>query len=109
VVGPFSPRGGGEEELRKYETIYVIRPEQEDDKYTEIIEKYKSLIENNGGEITNIDKWGKRRLAYEIAHLKEGFYVVVKFNAEPQVAEELDRVYKISDEIIRHIIVREDE
>ncbi|GBF32493.1 SSU ribosomal protein S6p [Desulfocucumis palustris] len=95
--------------MRKYETVFVIRPEMEDDKYAEVIEKYKALIENNGGEITNIDKWGKRRLAYEIDHMREGFYVVVKFSAEPKTAEELDRVYKISDEIIRHIIVREDD
>lgn len=95
--------------MRKYETVFVIRPDLEDEKYTEVIEKFKSIIENTGGEITNIDKWGKKRLAYEINHVKEGYYVVVKFNAKPETAEELDRVYKISDDIIRHIIVREEE
>lgn len=109
VVGPFSPRGGGEEELRKYETIFVLRPDLEEEKNAEVIEKFKSLIENNGGEITNVEKWGKRRLAYEINDYREGFYVIVRFNAEPAVASELDRVYKISDEILRHMIVREDE
>ena len=75
----------------------------------EVIEKYKSLIENNGGELATVDKWGKRRLAYEIGDVNEGFYVVSKFNAEPKAANELDRVFKISDDILRHIIVREDE
>lgn len=95
--------------MRKYETVFVIRPELEDDKYTEVIDKFTGIITDTGGEITNIDKWGKKRLAYEINHVKEGFYVVVKFNANKDTVEELDRVYKISDDIIRHIIVREDD
>ncbi|MFZ5647394.1 MAG: 30S ribosomal protein S6 [Bacillota bacterium] len=95
--------------MRKYETVYVLRPDLDEEKTAEAMEKYKSLIENNGGEVTNIDKWGKRRLAYEINDFKEGIYIIKRFNSESKVASELDRVFKISDEILRHIIVREDE
>ena len=95
--------------MRKYETIFILRPELEEEKLTEAIEKYKSLVEGQGGELTSLDKWGKRRLAYEIDHVREGFYVLSKFKAEPALASELDRVFKISDDVMRHIIVREDE
>ena len=95
--------------MRKYETVFIVRPDLEEEKTLEAIDKYKSLIENNGGEVVNIDKWGKRRLAYEIDGAREGFYVVSKFNADSAAASELDRVFKISDEIIRHLIVREDD
>ncbi|MCL6477926.1 MAG: 30S ribosomal protein S6 [Peptococcaceae bacterium] len=95
--------------MRKYETVFILRPELDEEKTTEAIDKFKALIENNGGEITSLEKWGKRRLAYEIDHTKEGFYVVSKFRSEPAAASELDRVFKISDDILRHIIVREDE
>ncbi|MCL5057527.1 MAG: 30S ribosomal protein S6 [Actinobacteria bacterium] len=95
--------------MRKYETVFIIRPDLEEEKTNEAVEKFKTLIEKNGGEIASIDKWGKRRLAYEIEGAKEGVYVVSRFNAESAAASELDRVFKISDEIIRHLIVREDE
>lgn len=95
--------------MRNYESVFIVRPEFEDEKVAEIMEKYKSLIENHGGEIIKIEKWGKRRLAYEIDKVKEGIYIIVHFKAEPELPLELDRVYKISDEVIRHIIVREDE
>ncbi|MCL6612572.1 MAG: 30S ribosomal protein S6 [Peptococcaceae bacterium] len=94
--------------MRKYETVFILRPELDEEKTNEAVEKFKSLVEGNGGEITSLDKWGKRRLAYEIGHVREGFYVVCKFRAEPAVASELDRVFKISDDVMRHIIVRED-
>ncbi|MFZ5645056.1 MAG: 30S ribosomal protein S6 [Bacillota bacterium] len=95
--------------MRKYETVFIIRPELEEEKTLEAVEKFKTLIEKNGGEIASIDKWGKRRLAYEIDGAKEGFYVLSKFSAESAVATELDRIFKISDEFMRHIIIREDE
>ena len=95
--------------MRKYEVVFVLRPDLDEEKTNEAIEKFKSLVENNGGEIASLDKWGKRRLAYEIDHTREGFYVVSKFKAPSAVASELDRVFKISDVFMRHIIVREDE
>jgi len=95
--------------LRKYEVVFVLRPDLDEEKNAAVIEKFKSLIESHGGEILKLDKWGKRRLAYEINDLKEGFYIILHMNAESKVATELDRVFKITDEVLRHIIVREDE
>lgn len=94
--------------MRQYETVFIIRPELEEEKIIEVIDRFKTLVESNGGEVTSIDKWGKRRLAYEIDHTKEGFYVVSKFKAQSEVADEIDRVFKIADEILRHIVIRED-
>ncbi|MFZ5597854.1 MAG: 30S ribosomal protein S6 [Bacillota bacterium] len=95
--------------MRKYETVFIIRPDLDEEKTNEAIERFKGLVENNGGEVASIDKWGKRRLAYEIKDAREGFYVLAKFNGSPETASELDRVFKISDEVLRHIIVREEE
>ncbi len=95
--------------MRKYETVFILRPDLDEERNAELVEKFKLLVEDNGGEIVSLDKWGKRRLAYEINHVREGFYVVSKFKAESAVASEVDRVFKISDDVMRHIIVREDE
>ncbi|GAB6159113.1 30S ribosomal protein S6 [Desulfotomaculum varum] len=95
--------------MRNYEVMYIIKPELEEENVTALIEKFKALVEEKGAEVTKVDKWGKRRLAYEINHLKEGIYVVMQFKAESAAAAELDRVMKINDDIIRHMITREDE
>ena len=67
--------------MREYEAVYIIKPNFEDEKYPEIIEKYTALIQNNGGEIVSVEPWGKKRLAYEIEKLREGYYVLTRFNA----------------------------
>ncbi|MCQ2559929.1 MAG: 30S ribosomal protein S6, partial [Clostridia bacterium] len=92
--------------MRKYETVFVIRPDLEEEQTAGVIEKFTGIITNNGGEITNIDKKKKKRLAYEINHVKEGYYVLVNFDGEPATIKELERAYKSSDEIIHHIIGR---
>ncbi len=95
--------------MRSYELVMVIRPNLEEEAYEAITAKFTDLIQNNGGELVKVDKWGKRRLAYDIKKFKEGYYVVVEFNAQSEVARELDRVLKITDDIIRHIVVRKDK
>ena len=72
----------------------------------EIIEKYTALIQNNGGEVTKVDPWGKRRLAYEIDKIREGYYVLVEFNADVELPAELERNFRIADEIMRYMVVR---
>ncbi|OAT80869.1 30S ribosomal protein S6 [Desulfotomaculum copahuensis] len=89
-----------------YETVFILRPELDEEKAGEVVEKFKSLIENHGGEITKLERWGKRRLAYDIDHQHEGVYMIIQFKAESAVARELDRVFKITDGILRHIIVQ---
>ena len=94
--------------LNKYETIFVINPDFDEEKIAEMVNKFKTLIEKNG-EIEETDEWGKRKLAYEAKGYVEGYYVLVNFKSEPDFPKELDRIYKITDGIIRHLIVRKDK
>jgi small subunit ribosomal protein S6 len=86
--------------------MFILRPDLEEEKITETMEKFRALVENHGGEVIRLEKWGKRRLAYLIQNLREGFYIILKFKGGTEVVQELDRVFKITDEVIRHIIVR---
>jgi small subunit ribosomal protein S6 len=95
--------------MRNYEIIYILKPDYDEEKVTEIMEKYSNIIKNNRGEVVSEDKWGKRRLAYEIQDYREGFYILVNFKSEANVPTELDRVMKISDEILRFMITNKDE
>ncbi|MDF2723869.1 MAG: ribosomal protein [Paenibacillus sp.] len=92
--------------MRKYEVMYIIRSDIEQEAVQATIEKFQGII-NNGGEITKHDVMGKRRLAYEINKFRDGIYVLVNFNANSEVITELDRVMKISDEIVRYLIVKD--
>lgn len=92
--------------MRNYELMYIIRPDVDQETVQAVVEKFQGIIVN-GGEIVKHDIMGKRRLAYEINKHREGTYVLVNFTATSDVVNELDRVLKISDEIIRHIVVRE--
>ncbi|MEO3945749.1 30S ribosomal protein S6 [Gorillibacterium sp. CAU 1737] len=92
--------------MRKYEVMYIVRPDVEEQAFQATVEKFQAII-NNGGEVTKSDVMGKRRLAYEIKKFRDGFYVLVNFNATPAVVAELERVMKISDEIIRYLIVND--
>ena len=94
--------------LNKYETIFVINPDFDEEKIAEMVNKFKTLIEKNG-EIEETDEWGKRKLAYKVNGYVEGYYVLVNFESEPDFPKELDRIYKITDGIIRHLIVRKDK
>ena len=90
--------------MRKYESIFILRPSIEEDKRVEEIEKYKSIIAADG-EIEKVEEWGNRKLAYEIEKIRDGYYVLVTFKANPTLPKELERNFKISDEVIRYIIV----
>ena len=96
------------EVMNKYETIFVIDPTKTEEEITALVEKFKSLIEKYG-EIESVDEWGKRRLAYPINDLTEGYYVLVNFKAKSDFPVELERVYGITDGIIRDIVVRREE
>lgn len=95
--------------MRAYETLYVIKPDLDEEATTGVVDKYANLIAANGGEVVNINKWGKRKLAYEIEDYREGNYVLVDFKGQPAAAQELERVFKISDEILRYLIIRKEE
>lgn len=92
--------------MRKYEVMYIIRTDIEQEAIEAAIEKYQGIM-NNGGEIVKHEVMGKRRLAYEINKFRDGVYVLVQFNATAEVVAELDRVMGISDEIVRYLIVKD--
>ena len=86
--------------------MYIVRPGFEEEKYAAIVEKFNAIIESNGGEVVKTDLWGKRRLAYEIEKLREGYYVLVTFKAEADLPAELERNFRIADDIMRYMVVR---
>lgn len=94
--------------MAKYETMLVVTATLDEEATTALVGKFKSLIEANG-TIDSVDEWGKRRLAYPINDQEEGVYTLIKFTSEPSFPAELDRVYKITDGVLRTIIVAEAE
>jgi small subunit ribosomal protein S6 len=93
--------------MRKYELMYIIRTDLEQEAVEATVAKFQAIINNGGGEISSHDLMGKRRLAYEIKKYRDGHYVLVKFNSTPAVVAELDRVIRITDEVIRHLITND--
>ena len=91
-----------------YETVMVISLKNGEENVQKIVEKFKALIENNA-TLKNVDEWGKRRLAYEINDRTEGFYYLVNFKADSEFPKELERQYKITEGILRTIVIRKDE
>ena len=94
--------------MRSYETLFILKPDLEEEAITAAIERLTALIQNNKGAVEQVNRWGKKKLAYEIQDYREGYYTLVLFQGEPETAEELDRVMRLSDEVMRHIIVRRD-
>ncbi|EKY29627.1 ribosomal protein S6 [Clostridium celatum DSM 1785] len=94
--------------MRKYETIFILHPSLDEEAVKANIEKFQGVIVNGGGKVENVDFWGKRKLAYEINKVNEGYYTLVNFEANPELPKELDRVFRITDGVIRHIIVKQE-
>lgn len=94
--------------LNSYETIFIIDGTLDEENVKKLQDKFVNLITANG-TVETVDEWGKRRLAYEIKDRTEGFYVLVDFKADAEFPKELDRQYKITDGILRTIIIRKDE
>ena len=97
-----------EKAMVKYESIFVLDAALEEEAIESLIEKFKSLIAAHG-EVESVDVWGKRKLAYPIDYKTEGYYVLVNFAADADFPAELDRIYGITDGVLRTIIVRKDE
>ena len=95
--------------MNKYELALVVNAKIEDDARAAVIEKVKEMITRFGGNVTDVDEWGKRRLAYEINDRTEGFYYLVNFKADSEFPKELERQYKITEGILRTIVIRKDE
>lgn len=95
--------------MNKYELAVVVSAKIEDDARAEVVDKCKALIERFGGQITNVDDWGKKKLAYEIDKMNEAFYYFIQFDAESTVPAELESRVRILDNVIRYLCVRRDE
>ena len=91
-----------------YETVMVFSLKQGEEAVQTLIEKFKALIEKNA-TLQNVDEWGKRRLAYLINKESEGYYVLMNFESDAQFPAELDRIYKITDGVLRSLIIKKDE
>lgn len=91
--------------MRSYELSYILKPDLEEEILAETTEKFSNLITSSGGEIIAVDNWGKRKLAFEIEKFKEGVYIFVRFRADNPTLKELDRTLKISDVVLRNMIV----
>ena len=93
--------------MNKYEAMYVITPELEDEAVKGIIEKYTGIITANSGEIEKVDEWGRRRLAYPINYKAEGYYVLTTFAAASELPRELERNLNNDEGILRFLVVRQ--
>lgn len=91
-----------------YEAVYILDPALSEEQIAALVAKFKAVVEANG-TVSEIDEWGKRRLAYPINDLNEGYYVLMTFTAEPSLPAELDRVLKITEGVMRSMIICKDE
>ena len=94
--------------MNKYELALVLNAKVEDDARAAALEKVKEYITRFGGTVTNVDEWGKKKLAYEIQKMREGFYYFVQFDAEADCPAELEKRVRILDNVIRYLCVRAD-
>ena len=94
--------------MNQYEVLYVITPELDEEADKVVMDKFAEIITANGGEIEKTDVWGKRRLAYPIDYKTEGFYVLVAFNANPELPRELERNMRNDERLMRYMVTRKE-
>lgn len=94
---------------KAYEAMYIVSPILEDENIDFVINKFNDTVTKFGGGIKNVDKIGRKRLAYKVKKFSEGFYVLTKFTSAPEHITEIDRICKYTDDIIRYIILREED
>ena len=91
-----------------YEAVYILNPALNEEQIAALVEKFKGVVAANG-TVTEVDEWGKRRLAYPINDLMEGYYVLMTFTAAAAVPAELDRIFRITDGVMRSMIISKDQ
>ena len=94
--------------MNKYELALVVSAKLEDEERVATVEKVKAYIERFGGQITNVDDWGKKKLAYEIQKMKEGFFYFIQFDAAATAPAEIEARVRIMDNVLRYLVVRQD-
>ena len=95
--------------MHKYELALIVSAKIEDDARAAVVEKAKDYITRLGGAVTEVEEWGRKKLAYEIQKMSEGFYYFIQFDADPQVPVELEQDIRIMDHVLRFLCVRTDE
>ena len=94
--------------MNKYETVFIINPNVEEEGIKALVDKFSNVI-NNDGKVESVENLGKKKLAYEVKKNSEGTYMLINFEAAPSLVAELERVYRITDEVIKFIVVRKEE
>ena len=94
--------------MKKYELCVVVTTKIEDEERAATIEKVKDIITRFGGNVTNVDEWGKRKLAYEIQKMKEGFYYFITFESDSNCPNEVEQLVRIMENVIRYLCIRQD-
>ena len=94
--------------MNKYELVLVVNAKIEDEARTAVVDKAKAYVERFGGTVTEVEDWGKKKLAYEIQHMKEGFYYFIQFEADAACPAELEKRVRIMDNVLRYLVVRKD-
>ena len=92
--------------MRSYEMVFIVRPDLEGDELDDIISEVGNLIKRNDGEVKKVEPWGLHKLAYPIKKQQEGRYVLITFDLEPRNVSELERVLKLKESVIRHLVIR---
>ena len=95
--------------MNKYELVYVIDAALEDEARKAVIDRFNAMIEQNGGKVTKVEEWGKRRLAYPINYKTEGYYLLVNFESEATLPREIERNMQIAETVLRYLIVKVEE
>ena len=92
--------------MNRYESMYILKPNLDEETKASLIERFKSLVEENGGKVEKVDEMGQRKLAYEINYISEGYYVLMIFESPGEFPQELERIYKITENVIRFNVIR---
>ena len=100
------PKKVEDERLRDYELVLIISPEVQAEKFDAVIDNVSRFITGKGGIVSDVEQWGKRRLAYSIRHFEEGSYVLSRFKLKPTLSKELEANLQISEEVLRHLLVK---
>ena len=95
--------------MKAYELLFIVAPTISDESRAAVMKRIETTIAEGKGAVDNVDAWGKRKLAYEINGLTDGDYTLIDFHADPQNVAELDRVLRINDAVVRHMIVKRED
>ena len=95
--------------MRLYEEVFIVKPDAADEEAESVIEQLSKTVTEQGGSIDNVDRWGRRKLAYRVAKFDEGNYVIVKFSAKPETVREVERRLRVNDLVLKFLTVRLDE